>query len=145
MRVRAADMPKVKDLTIGTTAFVAAQACQRISRRTEEVLAVVKIRHVTWGNPIGAAALRRAGKGAAPYRADVARNADLFARIPYRMSPRSAPQAPPACASPPQGSMRAGSSPSGVGGGKRLTCGIDCDGSPRQLPIIAPARIARPG
>ena len=42
-------------------------------------MAAAKARGVTLGNPNGAAALRRAGKGGAALRATVSRNADEFA------------------------------------------------------------------
>ena len=76
----ACDMPEANDLTVGIMALVAQQEREAISWRTKEALAVVKARGVKLGNPNGAAALRRAGKGGAPLRAAVTRNADRHAR-----------------------------------------------------------------
>ena len=60
-------------------ALVAQQEREAISRRTKEALAVARSRGVRLGNPDGAAALRRAGKGGAPLRAAIERNADRHA------------------------------------------------------------------
>jgi DNA invertase Pin-like site-specific DNA recombinase len=75
----AVDMPEANDLTVGIMALVAQQEREAISRRTKKALAVAKARGVKLGNPNGAAALRRAGKGGAALRAVVARNADRHA------------------------------------------------------------------
>ena len=67
------------DPTVGIMALVAQQEREAISRRTKEALAVARSRGVRFGNPNGAAALRRAGKGGAPLRAAIARNAGRHA------------------------------------------------------------------
>ena len=76
----ACDMPEANDLTVGIMALVAQAEREAISRRTKEALAVARARGVKLGNPNGAAALQRAGKGGAPLREAVARNADAFAQ-----------------------------------------------------------------
>jgi DNA invertase Pin-like site-specific DNA recombinase len=80
VRFLAVDMPEANDLTVGIMALVAQQEREAISRRTKEALAAAKARGVKLGNPNGAAALRRAGKGAEALRTTVAANADRFAR-----------------------------------------------------------------
>jgi DNA invertase Pin-like site-specific DNA recombinase len=57
------DMPEANELTIHLLAAVAQHERTMISRRTKEALAAVKARGVRLGNPNGAAAIRRAGKG----------------------------------------------------------------------------------
>ncbi len=63
VRFVAADMPEANDLTVGIMALVAQQEREAIAKRTREALASAKARGVRLGNPNGAAALRRAGKG----------------------------------------------------------------------------------
>jgi DNA invertase Pin-like site-specific DNA recombinase len=79
VRFLAADIPEANDLTIGIMAQVAGQERQAISRRTKEALAVARARGVRLGNPNGAAALRRAGKGGVALQAAVRANAERFA------------------------------------------------------------------
>lgn len=76
----AADMPEANNLTVGIMALVAEAEREAISRRTREALQAAKARGVKLGNPNGAAALRRAGKGGEALRRVVAANADEFAR-----------------------------------------------------------------
>src|SRR5690606_35546137 len=79
VRFLAVDMPEANDLTVGIMALVAQQEREAISRRTKEALAAAKARGMTLGNPNGAAALLRAGKGGAALRATVAANANAHA------------------------------------------------------------------
>lgn len=59
----AADMPDANELTVGIMALVAQQEREAISKRTREALQAAKRRGTVLGNPNGAAALRKAGKG----------------------------------------------------------------------------------
>jgi DNA invertase Pin-like site-specific DNA recombinase len=59
----AADMPDANELTVGIMALVAQQEREAISKRTKEALDAAKRRGAVLGNPNGAEALRRAGKG----------------------------------------------------------------------------------
>lgn len=59
----ACDNPTATPLTIGILSLVAAEEARAISARTKAALAAAKARGVKLGNPNGAAALRRAGKG----------------------------------------------------------------------------------
>ena len=80
VRFSAVDLPEANDLTVAIMALVAQQEREAISKRTKEALAVARARGVGLGNPNGAASLRRAGKGGAPLRAAIGRNADAHAR-----------------------------------------------------------------
>ena len=80
VRFSAVDLPEANDLTVGIMALVAQQEREAISRRTKEALAVARSRGVRLGNPNGIEALGRAGKGTAPLRAAIARNADRHAQ-----------------------------------------------------------------
>lgn len=59
----AADMPDANELTVGIMALVAQQEREATSKRTTDALKALKARGVKLGNPNGAAALKRAGKG----------------------------------------------------------------------------------
>lgn len=59
----AADMPEANELTVHIMAAVAQAERKAISRRTTEALQAAKARGQRLGNPNGAAALRRAGRG----------------------------------------------------------------------------------
>jgi len=78
----ACDMPEANALTVGIMAVMAQAEAKAISERTKAAMQAAKAQGKTFGNPNGAAALRRAGKGnaasvgAIKERAD-ARAADL--------------------------------------------------------------------
>ncbi len=80
VKFAAVDLPEANDLTVGTMALVAQAERAAISKRTRETLSVARSRGVKLGNPNGAAAPRRAGKGGAPLREAITRNADRHAR-----------------------------------------------------------------
>ncbi len=80
VRFAAVDLPEANDLTVGIMALVAQQEREATSRRTKEALSVARSGGVKLGNPNGAAALKRAGKGGAPLREAIARNADRHAQ-----------------------------------------------------------------
>jgi len=62
-RFVAADLPNADETTVGVLAIVAQRERDATSKRTKEALAAAKVRGTKLGNPNGAAALRRAGKG----------------------------------------------------------------------------------
>lgn len=92
VRFIAADMPEACNFTVGILAMVAQKEREAISSRTKAALAAAKARG-TWikangepykagkrlGNPNGAAALRRAGKGTGAALEAVKANADTHA------------------------------------------------------------------
>lgn len=63
VRFVAADMPEANNFTVGIMALVAQQEREATSKRTKEALQAAKARGKRLGNPNGAAALLRAGKG----------------------------------------------------------------------------------
>ena len=63
VRFIAADMPEANELTIHIMAAVAQAERKAIAKRTQEALQAAKRRGSVLGNPNGAAALRRAGRG----------------------------------------------------------------------------------
>ena len=81
MRFAAVDLPEANDLTVGIMALVAQREREAISRRTREALAVARSPRGQTGTK-RAEALRRAGKGGAPLRAAISRNAELHAPGP---------------------------------------------------------------
>ena len=80
MKFIAADMPEANDLTVGIMALVAQQEREAIARRTREALAAAKARGTRLGNPNGAAALQRAGRGNEAILKAIESNATAFAR-----------------------------------------------------------------
>lgn len=78
-RFVAADMPEANELTIHIMAAVAQAERQAISRRTKDALAAAKARGTKLGNPNGAAALMRAGKGNGASVVAIRDGADRFA------------------------------------------------------------------
>ncbi len=63
VRFIAADMPEANEMTVHILAAVAQAERKAIGTRTREALAAAKARGARLGNPNGAAALQRAGKG----------------------------------------------------------------------------------
>lgn len=78
-RFIAADMPDACELTVGILALVAEQERVAISNRTKAALQAAKARGQALGNPNGADALRRAGKGNTAAMEAVQNRADAFA------------------------------------------------------------------
>ncbi len=76
----AADMPEANELTVHIMAAVAQAERQAISKRTKDALAAAKAAGRRLGNPNGAAALRRAGKGNAAAVEQVKAGADSYAQ-----------------------------------------------------------------
>ena len=82
VRFVAADIPNADTTTVGILAVIAQTEREAISKRTGAALQAAKARGVTLGNPNGAAALRRAGKGnAAGVEAAKAKATDYAARV----------------------------------------------------------------
>lgn len=79
VRFIAADMPDANELTVGIMALVAQQEREAISKRTREALSAAKARGQTLGNPNGARALRKAGKGNFAAISALKRQADTHA------------------------------------------------------------------
>ena len=75
----AADMPEANDLTVHIMAAVAQAEREAISKRTKDALRVAKAAGRKLGNPNGAQALRRAGKGNAAAVERVKAGADSYA------------------------------------------------------------------
>lgn len=75
VRFVAADMPDANELTVGIMALVAQSERKAISTRTREALSAAKARGQRLGNPNGAAAFKRAGKGNAAALEAVTANA----------------------------------------------------------------------
>ena len=76
----AADMPEANELTVHVMAAFAQAERKAISERTKDGLAAAKARGVKLGNPNGAAALRKAGKGNGASLEIIRAKADTFAR-----------------------------------------------------------------
>lgn len=79
-RFLAADMPEANELTVHIMAAVAQAERKAIGQRTREALTAAKARGTKLGNPNGAAALRRAGKGNRDAVAVLKADADEYAK-----------------------------------------------------------------
>jgi len=75
----AADMPDANHMVVGIMALMAQHEREAISKRTKEALQVAKRRGAVLGNPNGAGALRRAGKGNRASLRAIKANADQHA------------------------------------------------------------------
>ncbi|WP_426167860.1 recombinase family protein [Sandarakinorhabdus sp. DWP1-3-1] len=75
----AADMPEANELTVHIMAAVAQAERKATAKRTREALQAAKARGVRLGNPNGAAALKRAGKGNVASLEAIGARADAFA------------------------------------------------------------------
>ncbi len=75
----ACDMPDASPFTVGIMAVLAQQESKMISDRTRAAMQAAKARGQSFGNPNGAAALRRAGRGNGASRQVASANADAFA------------------------------------------------------------------
>lgn len=80
VRFIAADMPEANELTIHVMAALAQHERKMISERTKRALAAAKRKGVVLGNPNGARALHRAGKGNTDAVAAITAKADEFAQ-----------------------------------------------------------------
>lgn len=76
----ACDNPSATPLTVGILAIVAQDEARATSERTKAALAAAKTRGQRLGNPNGAEALRRAGKGNTASRQAASANADTRAQ-----------------------------------------------------------------
>src|SRR6056297_1234555 len=75
----ACDMPDASPFTVGIMAVLAQQESKMISDRTRAAMQAAKARGQVFGNPNGADALKRAGKGNEASRQAASANADTFA------------------------------------------------------------------
>ncbi len=80
VRFVAADLPDANELTVGVMAVIAQHEREAIARRTREALQAAKARGRSLGNPNGAKALKRAGKGNRAAVAAATSKADAHAR-----------------------------------------------------------------